>query len=210
MGLLRGAVMIAGIVAGQRSLPVCAYPLNDDGTIAAALGFAHAGPAVDDGQLLQYTLTGSGGLKGLFASGALSSARIARDATAPIGFEAISVNSPAGVPPWIGLVLSDSGGAEVNRAYCQITDTGDLVQFEVASDGTVTAKKNGAPYTVNWEFPGGQTTVGATDFFSPYFEFQDGIPGAAGQTISARLITDHQSMTGTYTSGAVDICGNVI
>ncbi len=80
--------MICGIMANQGVASACAYPLNDDGTIAAAIGYGYAGPAIGDGQRMQYTLGAGGGVKILVAGAATTTARFHRGEL-PIGFEAV-------------------------------------------------------------------------------------------------------------------------
>lgn len=64
------------VPAAGGSVISCAYALDDDGTLAGAFGFGHAGPAVGDGQRMDYDLTGSatGGTALLMPAGALGAA----------------------------------------------------------------------------------------------------------------------------------------
>lgn len=187
----------------------CAYALDDDGTLATAFGYGYAGPAVGDGQQMQYTTTGNAQVKILSSSGAVTSARFQRGAN-PIGFEA-STNSygGAGNAAGVAILITNSGGSIVNATDVFASADGDLLQFEVAADGTVSAKKNGAVFDISarWINMAGQKTVGATDYFCPYMYIND---QQAGQFVDIQLVTDGASMAGTYSANAVDICGNTI
>ena len=200
--------MICGIVSGQ-SVAGCAFPLDDDGTLATAFGYGYAGPAVGDGQQMQYTTTGNAQIKILSSSGSVTSARFHRGAN-PIGFEAV-VNSYGGAANSTGLaiLITNSGGSVVNAADINSSADGDLLQFEVAPDGTVSAKKNGAAFDLStrWLNPAGQKTVGATDYFCPYLYINDQL---TGQLVDIQLVTNAASMTGTYSANAVDICGGAL
>lgn len=191
----------------RRNVFSCAYPLDDDGTISTAFGYGYAGPAVGDGQQMQYTTTGNAQVKILSSSGAVTSARFQR-VSDPIGFEAV-VNSYGGATNAAGLaiLITSSGGSIVNATDVFTSADGDLLQFEVAPDGTVSAKKNGAAFDLSarWLNPAGQKTVGATDYFCPYLYIDDQL---TGQLVDIQLVTNAASMTGTYPSGTTDICGN--
>ena len=198
-----------GVVAGQEVGGVsCVYPLDDDGTLAASLGYMTAGPAIGDGQTLGLTLDGGNHVHVLLSAGALTTARFSRGA-APIGYEAAEVTNTGGVMlGFVGIIITDSGGALVNAGTVQTTLAG-LSQIEVAPDGTVSAKKNGSPYTIQWMFPAGQKTVGATDKFCPYLAANDN-SATAGDYIEIQLRTCAASLTGTYSTGCTDIAGTVI
>lgn len=203
--------MMPGIFDEQYSGDIiCAYPLDDNGTLASAFGYGYAGPAVGDGQQMQYTTTGSASIRILVAAGAVTSARFQR-AASPIGYEAEVISYGGAFPQASGLaiVLTNAGGAVVNAAAVPSTADGDLIQFEVSATGVVTAQLNGTPFNLApvWLNPMGQTTVGATDYFAPYLWINDQF---TGQIVDIQLVTDHASMIGAYSSGAVDICGNLI
>ena len=198
-----------GVVAGQEVGGVsCVYPLDDDGTLAASFGYMTAGPAIGDGQTLGLTSDGGSHVHVLLSAGALTTARFSRGA-APIGYEAAEVTNTGGVMDgFVCILITDSGGAVVNLGTVETTLAG-LSQIEVAPDGAVSAKKDGAPYVIQWDSPAGQTTVGATDKFCPWIAAnEDG--ATAGDYIEIKLITSGDIMTGTFTSGAVDLCDNVI
>jgi hypothetical protein len=199
-----------GVVAGQEVGGVsCAYPLNDDGTLAASFGYMTAGPAIGDGQTMGYAADGGNHVHSLLPAGALTTARFSRGA-APIGYEAAEVTNTGGVVKgFVGIIITDSGGAVVNGGSLQTTLAG-LSQIEVAPDGTVSAKRNGAPYVIQWElFPAGQTTVGATDKFCPFLAANEN-GATAGDYIEIQLRTCAASLTGTYSTGCTDIAGTVI
>ena len=198
-----------GVVAGQEVGGVsCVYPLNDNGTVAASLGYMTAGPAIGDGQTLGLTSDGGNHVHVLLSAGALTTARFSRGA-APIGYEAAEVTNTGGVMRgFVCIHITDAGGVLVNAGSVD-TITGGLSQIEVAPDGTVSAKRNGAPYVIQWEFPAGQTTVGATDKFCPYLAANDN-SATAGDYIEIQLRTCAASLTGTYSTGCTDIAGTVI
>ena len=177
-----------GVVAGQEVGGVsCVYPLDDDGTVAASLGYMTAGPAIGDGQTLGLTSDGGNHVHLLLSAGALTTARFSRGA-APIGYEAAEVTNTGGVMDgFVCILITDAGGALVNAGTVQTTLAG-LSQIEVAPDGTVSAKRNGSPYTIQWAFPAGQTTVGATDKFCPYLIANEN-GATAGDYIEIKLIT---------------------
>ena len=198
-----------GVVAGQEVGGVsCVYPLNDDGTVAASFGYMTAGPAIGDGQTMGYAADGGNHVHSLLPAGALTTARFSRGA-APIGYEAVEVTNTGGVVAgFVCILITDSGGVPVNAGTVQTTLAG-LSQIEVAPDGTVSAKRNGSPYTIQWIFPAGQTTVGATDKFCPYLAANDN-SATAGDYIEIQLRTCAASLTGTYSTGCTDIAGTVI
>lgn len=200
--------MICGIMANQGVASACAYPLDDNGTVAASLGYMTAGPAIGDGQTLGLTSDGGNHVHVLLSAGALTTARFSRGA-APIGYEATEVTNTGGVMRgFVCILITDSGGVLVNAGSVQTTLAG-LSQIEVAPDGTVSAKRNGSPYTIPWLFPAGQTTVGATDKFCPYLAANEN-SATAGDYIEIQLRTCAASLTGTYSTGCTDIAGTVI
>jgi len=97
----------------------------------------------------------------------------------------------------------------VNAVDIYASADGDILQFEVAPDGTVSAKVNGAVFDLapRWLNMAGQKTVGATDYFCPYLYINDQL---TGQLVDIQLVTNGAEMLGDYTVGAVDICGNTI
>lgn len=201
---------MAGIFGGQQVHSIgCAYPLDDDGTLATAFGYGFAGPAVGDGQQMQYTTTGNAQVKILSAAGAVTSARFNRGSY-PIGFEAVA-NSYGGAVNVTGMaiLITNAGGSIVNAATILTSANSDLLQFEVAADGSISAKVNGIAYDLSssWLAPAGQKTVGVTDYFCPYLFINDLF---IGQLVDIQLITNAASMTGAYSASAVDICGNTI
>jgi len=198
-----------GVVAGQEVGGVsCVYPLDDDGTLAASFGYMTAGPAIGDGQTLGLTSDGGDHVHVLLSAGALTTARFSRGA-APIGYEAVEVTNTGGVMyGFVCIIITDSGGAVVNGGTVRTTLAG-LSQIEVAPDGTVSAKRNGSPYVIQWVFPAGQKTVGATDKFCPYLAANDN-SATAGDYIEIQLRTCAASLTGTYSTGCTDIAGTVI
>lgn len=202
--------MMSGIFGGQQVASIgCAYPLDDNGTLASAFGYGYAGPAVGDGQQMQYTTTGNAQVKILSSSGAVTSARFQRGAS-PIGWEAIAASYGGAINvTGMAILITDSGGSIVNAASINASADGDMMQFEVSAAGAISAKVNGSVYDLSprWLNLSGQKTVGATDYFCPYLFINDQFPG---QLVDIQLVTNAGSMTGTYSSGAVDVCGNLI
>lgn len=199
-----------GVVAGQEVGGVsCVYPLDDDGTLAAALGYGYAGPAIGDGQRMQYALGAVNEVKILCAAAATSTARFQRGA-APIGFEA-SVIQYAPAPHGLSLVIEDGAGSVINAVTFDAYAAGNLLQMEIATDGTITAKRDGSAVDLSafWLYPSGQKTIGASDYFAPYLWMTDRTWGS-GTTAEIQLVTHHADMTGTYSTGCTDVCGTVI
>jgi hypothetical protein len=98
----------------------------------------------------------------------------------------------------------------VNAVTLESTADSDLLQFIVASDGTISAKRNGAAFDLSafWLNPAGQKTVGATDYFSPYLWLNDN--ALPGDLADIQLRTFYINMTGTYPALTADLCGNAI
>lgn len=195
--------------AFRRAVFHCAYPLDDDGTLAAALGYGYAGPAIGDGQRMQYALGAVNEIKILCAAAATSTARFQRG-SAPSGFEA-SVIQYAPASNGLALVIEDGAGSVINAVTLAAYAAGNLLQMEIAPDGTLTAKRNGSVVDLSsfWLNPSGQKTIGASDYFAPYLWMTDRTWGS-GTTAEIQLVTHHADMTGTYASGCTDLCGNVI
>lgn len=184
----------------------CAYPLDDDGTLAGAFGYAYAGPAVGaDSQSMDYTSAGAGGAI-LLPSGAFTTARFSRPASV---YSVAEATSPVGDIGSLVLVVSDTGGSFVNALVIDVQDEGDLLAVTVASDGSVNAYINGAPAgaSANWLNPIGQTTVGATD---KYALALGATAVGSGQITQMTLRTKSTAFTGAYDPGATDPCGNAI
>jgi hypothetical protein len=199
-----------GVVAGQEVGGVsCVYPLDDDGTLATALGYGYAGPAVGDGQRMQYTLGAGGGVKILVAGAATTTARFQRGEL-PIGFEAV-VNDYAPTPHGLAFVITDGAGAVINAVTMFASAVNDVLQMELSASGVLTAKKNGVAFDLSsyWRAPAGQKTVGASDYFAPYLWLTDQA-WAVGEVTDIQLRTCAASLTGTYSTGCTDIAGTVI
>lgn len=196
-----GVIQQQAVSAG----PSCAYPLDDDGTLAASFGYGYAGPATGAGQQgLSFTSSASG-QSVLLAANTFGAARFARPASGKSVFELQYVS---GTVQYIGctITISDAGGAFINSAFVQQT-TPSLGAVTVASDGTVGGLKDGVDNALSWSNGAGQKTVGPTD------KYAIGIfvsATAAGQTATGDLRTFAGDMTGTYTAGETDPCGNVI
>ncbi len=188
------------------------YPLDDDGTLAASLGFGFAGVARGDGQKLDYETAGGSGVKLLMAKDTFTTARFSRGATATIGYEAVCIKNSIGVggSRGLALVISDSGGSLVNAVTMSFSSTNDLGQILVDSSGNISAKLNGSAYSLagSWMNPSGQKTVGASDKFAPYLYATDN--GTTGERDIVQLITDASKMSGEYPFGAKDIHGRLI
>ena len=185
----------------------CAYPLDDDGTVAASYGYGYAGPAVGPAQLrMQYTTTGSATVKLLLSSGFANTGRFSRASTV-IGYEALAVSAAGANFCGAAIAITDSGGAIINAGTINSAADNDLMQFEIAPDGTVSGFLNGAAYSFQWLYPAGQKTVGATDKFAPYLWVNDSVASELADVILTIKAAD---MTGTYPSDATDVCGNPI
>lgn len=185
----------------------CAYPLDDDGTLASLLGYGYAGPAVGDGQKLRYTTDNATGVKLLIAANALTGGSFSRG-LAHVGYEALAII--ADIPCGTALVILAANNSVVNAVTLNMDSDGDLGQFIVAPDGTISAKKNGAPHDLSsaWMDALGQKTIGETDKFAPYLWATD--DGSTGSKAVVQLRTAAQIMEGAYPEGCVDLCGNLI
>ena len=201
-----------GVVAGQEVGGVsCVYPLDDDGTLLAKIltdigvTLTKGPDAIGDGQTLQ-VLASSGGLNSLTTANGLSSAKIVRGPT-PIGFEVGGAFTDAlnGVVS-ASIVLVDVGGTVFNIATKAIQIPATLVQFEMATDGTLTSKVDGAPRVLSWY--GTPSPVGPTD--SVFIVVSASGGGIGSGTVTAQLRTCATSLTGTYSTGCTDIAGTVI
>lgn len=184
----------------------CAYPLDDDGTLAASFGYGYAGPAVAPNQQgLSFTSSASG-QSVLLAADTFGSARFSRPASGPAAVFEFAY--AGGTMNYTGLliIISDAGGTFINSA--QVTSTvASLLAITVAADGTVAGFEDGVTDSLGWSNGAGQKTVGATD------KYALGIfcnATAAGQTASGTLHSVSTDMTGTYTGGETDPCGTVI
>ncbi|MCH9838537.1 hypothetical protein K0U83_22940, partial [bacterium] len=90
------------------NLTQCPFPLDDNGTLAASLGYLTAGPAIGDGQTLGLTADGGNNVHVLLSAGALTTARFSRGA-APIGYEAAEVTNTGGVMDgFVCILITDS------------------------------------------------------------------------------------------------------
>lgn len=185
----------------------CAYPLDDDGSLILSFGYGYAGPATGpDLQTMSYTTTGLGGVKGLLALNALTTANFGRRVT-PQAYEALVTSKGVATGCGLAIALVDSGGSLYNATTINALADEDVLAFEVGSDGVVTAARNGVPENIdgNWLNPAGQKTVWATDRFAPYLWLMD---STTGELVEITLRTNTSDMTGTYPSGTTDICGN--
>ena len=191
---------------GGRSPISCVYPLDDDGTVSASFGVGYAGPAVAPAQQgLSFTSSASG-QSILTAANALGTARFSRPASGPaVVFE---FSYTGGTMDYTGLliIISTAAGTFVNSAFVKNT-TASLLAITVDADGTISGFIDGTPATLFWSNGAGQKTVGATDKYALGIFVN---ATASSQTASGTLHSAATDMTGTYTAGETDPCGNMI
>jgi hypothetical protein len=184
----------------------CAYPLDDDGTLAAAFSYEYAGPAGgEDQQTLSFTTT-TGNNAILAPANIFSTARFSRPGS---NAAAVEVEFLAGGSRGGGvIIISDAAGNFVNSGAIIDGVIGDVIVFRVASDGTVSASKNGSPDTIDWFDEMGQTTVGATDKYGYALMLN---PVTASETGTIALRTNAATYTdGSHSAGDTDPCGEAI
>lgn len=184
----------------------CLYPLDDDGTVAASLGYSFASePTIDGGQTVVHTYGGTGAIYLWAPAGAYTTARFSRKETA-VGFEVgITDKTITYAYPHPVLIITDAAGTLVNVATFNLADEiGGTTPVEVAADGTVSSSVS----PVYWRNTSGQKFVGATDMFALAFDVNEN--GASGGTVTVQLRTCAASLTGTYSTGCTDIAGTVI
>lgn len=210
-----GAVAAFGPVAitnnSEQVAPVaCAYPLDDDGTLAGAFGYAYAGPAIGvDSQTMDYTLTGDNQIAVLVPANIFSTSRFSRPASGYAVSEANITTCTGSVNGVLLLVISDAGGSFVNAANIVSNPAStDLLAVTVASDGTVIGYVNGSPISIAWQNNLGQLTVGLTDKFS--LGLSTGNNGMTGDQVVVTLRTKASDITGSYGAGGKDVCGNAL
>ena len=197
-----GVIQQQAVSAG----PSCAYPLDDDGTIAASFGYGYAGPAVAPAQQgLSFTSSASG-QSILAALNALGTARFSRPASGPAA--AFEFSYAGGTVSYVGtmIVISSAAGTLINAAFVTHT-AASLGTITVAADGTVAGFKDNVTSTLSWSNGAGQKTVGATDKYALGIFVN---ATAAGQTAAGTMRSYEANFTGTYIAGETDPCGNVI
>lgn len=178
----------------------CAYPLDDDGSTAALLGYVSAGPATGpDLQTMSYTTSGS--VKHILcATDVLTTANFAQPVGNDVAVEAVVTQQGTTVCSLVIAVIAEGGSVTV--ATLDAVADGDVLAFTVTPSGVVSAYVNGV-YTL----PTGFVSVGATDKFA-FWLAVDGMP--SGQSVIMTLRTNASDMTGTYPAGTTDICGNTL
>lgn len=209
----RGIIAAAAAAAPAVS---CAYPLDDDGSLAGAFGYAFAGPAVGaDSQSMDYTAATTTGVTAILAPAALfSTARFSRPDTGyAVAEAAVTVKTNPVVGNGQGMllfVISDAAGNLVNvgTGICETADGLGVLAVKVAADGTVTGYLDDVVGSISWfnPAPGGQTTVGATDKFG--FALAADGNTQEGDRIAMTLRTAASDITGSYGAGGADPCGN--
>lgn len=183
----------------------CAYPLDDDGTLATAFGYAYAGPAVGaDSQSMDFTSAGAG-VALLMPAGLFSTARFSRPASGFAVVEAAITPTTTVPNSGMSLMITNAGGTMIN-AFTFVGSPGDVQAILIDSDGAVSFKLNGAEYTTNsWSNGSGQKTVGESDMVSFYLWAN---ASAGAQVAQITLRTDAADITGSYGAGGADPCGN--
>ncbi|MFZ3193749.1 MAG: hypothetical protein WA154_11170 [Moraxellaceae bacterium] len=194
----RSGLAITGPWDMTPSAVSCAYPLDDDGTIPAAFGFGHAGPAVGDGQSLSYTRVGgaTGDTALLMPADPLGADSFDLPTTAPVSFEC-HIEAAGGSTVGLTVLWHNAGAFAGGFSQGSAVD-GDVITFTVGTDGAVSWKKNGVAQA-------GTATIPAGRKFTPYLYVRDqsGDTGA----VLASLVTAASSIL--YGTGN-DLCGNAI
>jgi hypothetical protein len=188
---------------------VCAYPLDDDGSLSAQFGHIYAGPAVgDDQQSMDYTAAVDGAAV-LLPAGLLTTARFSRPASGYVAVEAVVTATEATCGGSLVAVISNASGDIVNVASINGNNGSlDTLAVTIADDGTVTAYKNEeAMEAPEWLFPGAEV-VGPTDKVS--FGLGANTFTLTGDRVAMTLRTAASDITGSYGAGGKDVCGNAL
>lgn len=184
----------------------CAYPLDDDGTLAAGFGYAHAGPAVGDGQRMDYDLIGgaTGNTALLMPANALGSASFDLPASGSIVVEASVITGNAegcGVA-----VLWHNGGTLTDfMGNAGTFDSSRVLAIRVTSAGVVRWFLDG----VIQADPGKTVPSGQKVAF--YLYTNDTADAALPASANIQLRTqaaDYSYGASEYGAGAADPCGN--
>lgn len=212
----------------------CAYPLDDDGTLAAMFGFGHAPTNAPDYQQSDYTYvspaTGNAAYGLPAAENAFASQAITVDAGVIIAFEWEVVAVPAGGTNQHdvgGIAFTSSGGVPTGTGFvASVRRTGSGYWFyhdNVTGSPTVTTpaglrigmELNGNDGSIRFLNSEGYSQV-VSAMFTPGQAVSFGITfGDNGTTPAADMasvlaIFNGADMQLTYTAGAKDLCGNNI
>lgn len=199
--------MICGIMANQGVASACAYPLNDDGTLAATLPGTpgYAGPSASGGQRIQFSTTGDFiyDRKYLMSSGAKTAARFARPSGHGIAFEA-SVNAALGANKvGLGILITNAAGTYQRIGVVETGANGDRLMILVTQSGDIEGGINSPYGSIIFDSPA-SPEISETDMFSPFLYVVD---DQAGYTADITLLSDKADMIGSYPAGTTDICG---
>jgi len=196
--------MMSGIFAAQDGGIIgCVYPLDDDGTIAAAIGFGYAGPAAGGGQQLYNMASGTGSFV-LAPDDPYGVDGLSKPASNDMVVEAAVTSTGSTAQGGLGFLISDSG-VLVAYGYVPYSADGDVLGLIVDSAGVMTGKRNG--YTVALAVGLGVANVSGTRKVAYALTYGS---ATLGDTIDMTLRTNASDITGSYSVGATDICGNAI
>lgn len=196
--------LLEALYAEPEEPTACAYPLDDDGTVAALFSVAHMGPAVGAGdQGVSYTSLASG-LAVLLPANTFSTARFDRPESGTMLVEYQGTTTGSAVAGAV-VVITTAAGVLVNAGVVYDNEDYAVLSLLVNADGTVTALKDGEAAAVGWLIVEGATTVGASDkvAFGIVANFS-----AADEVVTGSLFTDAAYYGTTHGEGATDPCGN--
>lgn len=178
------------------SPPGCAYPLDGDGTIPAAFGFGWAGPAVGNGQRVNYARVGgaTGGAAVLLAADPFGADSFDLPASGSVAVE-LQVATAGGAAVGLAVLWHDAGTFENFFADALTADDDSVITVYVDNAGTITWALDGVTQS-------GSATIPDGSKWAPYIFVNDG-EGDSG-TASARLVTDSAKML--YPDGSSDLC----
>lgn len=214
----------------------CAYPLDDDGTLATAFGYTLLPMDAPGYQTGTYTQTGVAA--GLIAlnSAAFTTGSFSRPASAPIAVQGKCTAADVATTGYVGgisllLAVFDSGGSPVGNAVASIIEKYPLgAEYSLTVNGTTIASGaltgasagKSVAFYVNADGTIGYTaggvdrgavtglTVGATDTFIIGLFANDGASYEAAAAFSYQLITAAPDYTEPAPAGSTDLCGTAI
>lgn len=192
--------------SAQAVVVSCAYPLDDDGTVATAFTYLHAGPAVGaDSQSMDYTAAATGGAL-LAPAGVLGAARWSRPGSGKIVWEGVNdVGTTANGGVSLLCVVSDAGGSMLEVGSVVSNTVGGVLAFTVDAAGAIVGYRDNTPVAITWL--SSAPTVGATDkVAAALFAGCDNI----GEVGRITLRTNAADITGSYGAGCTDPCGNAL
>lgn len=233
MGLMKTAIAVA-ITGGSAVLDFAdsaGYPLDDDGTIAAAFMKAHAPATAPLYHIVEYTYTdaATGDAALALAAGATTTAAITVGAGVTLAFEAVFHSAPQSFDSveLFCYELSSGGVPTGNTWRAGIADVDGSTPVYSGAGTTVTARVAPvAGFRVALVFDGdtgevsGLSTAGAlaasATSFTPgnkiaaALSFNDaGVPVNLGNVVTAQLVPNAADMGLAYASGTTDQDGQV-